>query len=634
MLPTVYRNSEVTIYNVSSVSFPQSNSTTALVVPLDGSVDSEERWLYSYDVLSLGGYNYAVVYDLDQNVFSYNTLVLSFDPPQENIVRDKFYDNFTQKRGWREVSGTWQYTGNGLVAGKRGEYQDAIILSPLSGKNFTVSISFKPADGDLKVANYVSIVYDWKDERNFKYAGLMFDGSGIVYAYFSSYVDGNIVVYPQWPGLKTGLRWRFGDSFNLTLSVQGDTLSLFVNGTLCLSKVEQTSGGRLGVRMQRFYKVFFSSFKAEASRLVRFRSGDEYLEYVRSGGKLIVLNTNGYGYFASRALDYRSNEMEANVIDGSKGIRLPLKVSVPNLYPKEGTKIICYYTSQQGSSVYAFKEDVGSGEIVYVNLYPIIEAMRNSQEKSVFYSLLGKLLEPTEIQLEYFRYTPPPLKATFKEVEMSGNVEVSTSSSLFPISVDFRKVEVIDKDGRVLLLANVTGLQLSNYNNMSVTSSKLTLSEGKGFYSNLKFEDDVTMKFDGDFASAVLTTKDGKTLKLDRVKIIAIKSSNISLYAFEPAVTLQGTAYFKELYPPGAVRSKTRVYGHDLKVNGTVALKMYLSDTYSWASSFDVSGKFERVPPLLLYDELTSLPQATFWSMILAPIFIVMLLTTCREKKS
>jgi hypothetical protein len=217
---------------------------------------------------------------------------------------------------------------------------------------------------------------------------------------------------------------------------------------------------------------------------------------------------------------------------------------------------------------------------------------------------------------------------------MSGNVEVSTSSLLFPISVDFRKVEVIDKDGRVLLLANVTGLQLSNYNNISVTSSKLTLSGGKGFYSNLKFKDNVTMKFDSDSASAVLTTKDGKTLKLDHVKMFTIKSSNISLYAFEPVVTLQGTAYFKELYLSDTLRWKMRVYGQDLKVNGTVTLKMYLSDTYSWASSFEVSGKFERVPPLLLYDELTSLPQATFWSIILAPIFIAMLLTTSREKKS
>ena len=61
---------------------------------------------------------------------------------------------------------------------------------------------------------------------------------------------------------------------------------------------------------------------------------------------------------------------------------------------------------------------------------------------------------------------------------------------------------------------------------------------------------------------------------------------------------------------------KTRTKGQRLKINGTIALKIDLSDIYSWVSSFDASGRFERVPPLLAYDELTSLPQATLWSIL------------------
>jgi len=633
LLPTVYRNSEVTIYNVSSVSFPQSNSTTALVLPLDSSLDSRETWLYAYDILSLGEYNYTALYDLDKNIFSYDTLILSFDPPQGNVVKDSFYDDFAQKRGWREVSGTWQYTSGGLAAGKEGEYQDAIILSPIGGRNFTASLSFKPLDGDLKVANYVSILYDWRDKQNFKYAGLMFDGSG-VYAYFGSCDGGKITVYPPWPGLKMSLRWGFGDSFHLTLSAQGDTLSLFVNGTQYLSKVEERSGGGLGIRMTRFYEVLFSSFKAEVSRLVQLRGGDEYLEYVKNGGRLIVLNTNGYGYFAGRALDHHGGEIEAEVINGSRSIDLPLKVSTPNLHPTKGdVKIVCYYTSPQGSSVYVFKENVGSGEIVYVNLHPIIQAVDNSQEKSAFYGLLGKLLEPTGVQLERFKYVPPPITATFREVEMSGRVEISTLSLLFPINVDFKRVEVIDRDGRVTLLTNVTGLQLSNYNNVSLATSNLTLSAGKGFYSNLKFEGNVTMAFDSDLTTVTLTSKDGKALKLDHVKAITINSDKASLYAREPTITLQGTAYFKELYSSGTVLTKTRAYGQDLRVEGVATLKTYLSDTYTYVSSFDISGKFERAPPILTYDELTSLPQAAFWSIVLAPAFIALALIIQRKEK-
>jgi hypothetical protein len=283
--------------------------------------------------------------------------------------------------------------------------------------------------------------------------------------------------------------------------------------------------------------------------------------------------------------------------------------------------------------VYAFKENVGSGEIVYVNLHPILQALDNSQEKSAFYGLLGKLLEPTGVQLERFKYTPPPLTATFREVEMSGRVEISTTSLLFPINVDFKRVEVIDRDRRVTLLTDVTGLQLSNYNYVSLATSNLTLSAGKGFYSNLKFGGNVTMSFDSDLTTATLTTKDGKTLKLDHVKAITVNSDKASLYAREPTITLQGTAYFKELYSSGTVLSKTRAYGQNLRVKGAVTLKTYLSDTYTYVSSFDISGKFERVPPILTYDELTSLPQAAFWSIVLAPIFIAFILFIHREEK-
>jgi len=49
--------------------------------------------------------------------------------------------------------------------------------------------------------------------------------------------------------------------------------------------------------------------------------------------------------------------------------------------------------------------------------------------------------------------------------------------------------------------------------------------------------------------------------------------------------------------------------------------------------AFKISGRFERTPPLLQYDKLTSLPQAAFWSIILAPIFTAILLIVHRERK-
>ncbi|MBS7635703.1 hypothetical protein KEJ34_09580, partial [Candidatus Bathyarchaeota archaeon] len=378
MLPVIYRNEEVTIYNSSSVSFPQTNSATALVIPYDDLIDPKEGWLYAYDMLSLGEYNYTVFYDLDPSMFSYDLFILSIDPPEGNILKRTFRDNFSNESGWLSISGDWRYTDQGLQVGKMGEYQDAMFISPVSAQNFTASLTFMPLDGDLRVANYVSIIYDWKDKNNFKYAGLMFDGSGVVYAYFSSYKDGVVVCYPKWPGLNTGLRWGFGDSFNLTVSADGEMARLYVNGRPYLRVEGGAAGGKLGIRMTKFYDVLFTSFEAEASLAVQLRDVMDYLEHVRNGGRLIVFNTNGYGYFSNRMLKIKNSSLTVDEINGSVEVKLPLALGVPILEPRSGVEPLALYISQEGSSIYAAVERHGSGEIIYVNIYPIISASESN----------------------------------------------------------------------------------------------------------------------------------------------------------------------------------------------------------------------------------------------------------------
>ena len=145
------------------------------------------------------------------------------------------------------------------------------------------------------------------------------------------------------------------------------------------------------------------------------------------------------------------------------------------------------------------------------------------------------------------------------------------------------------------------------------------------FYSKLKFKDDVTIAFDDSSASIVLTTDDGNIVQFSNVKTLSIENyGQIGLYAREPTIKVQGSASFKELYSSGAIYQRTRTWGQDLKINGTIALTSYLSDAYSWVGSFDASGRFERNPPLLSYDELASLPQAALLSIILLPIILTL----------
>jgi hypothetical protein len=623
MLPVVYRNNEVTVYNASSISFPQGNSTTALLIPFDESLDPEETWLYAYDMLSLGEYDYTVVYDLDPKVFSYETLILPVDLPKGNILQRSFEDNFTK---WTVVSGTWVYKTDGLHAGKLGEYEYAVILSPASGQNFTASLSFKPLDGDLKVANYISIVYDWRDKDNFKYAGLMFSSSS-VYAYIGSCENGNKTQYPPWPGLNTGLKWHWGDSFNLTVSINRDSATLWINGTDYLTAKSIANGGRIGISMDRFYHVLFTKFKVETFSLIQGRNPAEYLGYVQNGGNLIVLNTNGYGYFADAMLKVNGSAIEVDtIISDSEKIMLPAKLTVPKLLPKTGdAETIAYYRAQQNISIYAVREKAGSGMVTYVNVYPIMEAIKQAENKSVFYEIIGKLLSYTGIRLRPFQYMFAST-TVFRQVKMSGDIEVNAQSVLFPLSLNLRKVEITYDNNSLVSILDVTGIKIMNCGNVLIEASDLTLCNGRGFYCTLTFEGKVAIRFEDNSASIILSTVKGNVTRISDVNRITIGSDygSVMLYARQPSIRLRGMASFKELYSSGAIYQRTLTLGQNLNINGTVELNIYLSDVYTWASSLDASGFLQRSPPLLQYDELTSLPQALSWSLILTLIFLAL----------
>jgi hypothetical protein len=59
MLPIAFNNSEVKIYDVSKVSFPQPNSDSLLVIPVEKTI-SEQNLYMAYNILSQGLYNYTV----------------------------------------------------------------------------------------------------------------------------------------------------------------------------------------------------------------------------------------------------------------------------------------------------------------------------------------------------------------------------------------------------------------------------------------------------------------------------------------------------------------------------------------------------------------------------------------------
>lgn len=620
--PIVYQNDKASVYNLSAVSFPKGESEVALLEPFDSSADPAHRWLYVNDILSMSQRDYSVVYDLDPTIFNRSTLILPIDLPMQYSVQHSFMNRFDET-DWMPISGTWQNTPEGFQAGSLNEQQDAILLDSRYVRDFNASLNFKLLSGDPVSLNYVSLIYDWKDQNNYKYAGIMFQAEKS-YAYFVSNINGILTSSPAWPGLDTGIHWQFGDSFNLTVTLSGTNLSLFTNGSKCISTEGFFTGGNLGIRMTRFNQVLFTSLETSTSNQAQLRESEDYLNYANAGGKLVVLNTNGYGYFADRLFTISNTTTEAFKISGVDSV-FPDKLKMDTVLPKTNTETIAYYWSGHNSTLYAAKEKVGSGEITYLNVFPIVEAIEASSDRPSFSRILGTLLDAAKIWIKPFTYVIPEL-SSFQKVDMFGRVLVNTSSLIFPISMDIAQVQIIGKGNNVSKLVDVSQLQVSSSVSISIKSAYLSLKDGEGFYSKLELSNVTSITADGSYMSVSASSLDGGSSKFDFVEAINLESaSEILLYARQPTIQAQGVTVFQALYASGETFQKTLNQGQDLRINGNTIVVSYLSDKYTWSSVLDFTGSFERNPPVLGYDELSSIPQTIFWALLIVPAYLVIL---------
>ena len=172
LLPIAFNNSEVTIYNATKPSFPQAESENTLIVPFAPFTD-QQNILASYYILSNGLYNYTVAYDIDHNALNTSTLILSYDPPENNIASNTFQDNFNQAlESWSTQQGTWNVANGRLNGGETGNSAGGVLLSPVSAENFTATVTINPLNGDTTTSNYARFIYSWTNSANYRIADI------------------------------------------------------------------------------------------------------------------------------------------------------------------------------------------------------------------------------------------------------------------------------------------------------------------------------------------------------------------------------------------------------------------------------------------------------------------------------
>jgi len=619
-LPIVFNNSEVKIYNMSKPSFPLPNSDNVLLIPLDKTIENQNLYA-AYAILSQGFYNYTVAYDLDDKVLNANTVILSFDPPEENIVTRAFQDEFNQTLGsWGIPKGSWRIEDDKLLGGESEKYGEGILLSPTFAENFTATFKVELLSGNVTALNYVSLVYSWIDSKNYRIADVLFSSDTYVYVLFRTFVNGVEKKLPEWPGIKTDLKWDFGNEYNITVTVNGTLNEISINNKTFLSSNLGNNKGKVGLHYYRFYAVSFDDFSVNYTTQLSLRPVEDYLDYLRSSGKIIVLNTNGYGFFADELFSISNSSMNAKRIEGQNlKVDLPREVSAPKLISKNSsTTTLSRYVAALNETPFISHQSYGNGELFYVNVYPLIEAMHETSDDSAFYELLGQLLNDLNVTK-----LNPDIMLSFdgyvKEVHLSNNVNIETTALLLPLEPELEQVNVEAENGSYTF-HNVTSIAISEYPRVTIEVDSAVIHNGKGFYTDFQINSTFSVKPEDSMNLKI--TADGQDFDLASVSLISITPSKIiQLLTRTPRVSAS-EVNFIEFYPQGSIQWRTRTYGQNLKITGLTEFSVVLSDSYSALENVKLGSSFQRDPPIIMFDVLSTLPTAIFWTLMLLPIFV------------
>jgi hypothetical protein len=342
-----------------------------------------------------------------------------------------------------------------------------------------------------------------------------------------------------------------------------------------------------------------------------------------------------FGLSQSRfKIELATEGFNATQISGEKGqIKLPLGLEVMPVSTKDDVTVLSSYTNGQTNSPFAVKKIIGNSEIIYINIYPLNEAMLpNEVAIRSFYPMLGNLLEIANVDLPKYDNNVVPWIMNdavpfliFKNTTLAGNVNVYSTSVIFPQEVNFKKI-IIKTGIRELSLENVTSLVIQNGDNVNIFAHQIEISSGKGFYPLLT-ADSPQITIMGSNADLAIKLANGSIVNVNNEPMPKLSiDGSISVYVRTPSIQNDGESKFNEAYAIHSYYANLQTLGETLCIRGYVKFDMPLSDTYSFATDFIYSGSVERQPPLLQWDEWGSIKESAFWLVVSSSFFVTLFL--------
>ncbi len=631
----LFENSEVKIYSLPSniIFSPLLNSDTALIIPFD--VVGME-YLYAYDVVAQSNIPYTPFLDIDQNFLSEENVILSYDPYMENKINIEIYDDFSNSsklNNWApltfqnlaEAKVEWSII-NGSLLPEQFPNQGVAVARTLANE-FTAE--FKVTPMNCAEYGYFGLFYGYEDPNNYYSAIIAWINNQKIKVLFDKVDNGTLYPFPGPQYAPTNVDAIFGQEYIIKVEIINSTHNLYLNGEKIIEWKETTPSGTVGLFTRLFTDLRFDEFSFTGYNKFKGTSGDVYLSYVEDGGRLIILNTNGYGFFANYLAPPQEETVYATHLTGHTTVDLP-EISVNLL--DTNYEVLRWYIGMNGEKIpFTIYTRWGDGEIYYVNIYPIVAYVEEYGKNSgnVFETLKTVLNMSGNIPslskvMDYNVATATKTEAIFRSVSLNGDIIVESPSFVLPITNGY---EIILENGTSIPLSG--DISIATKTNSRIYLDNVNIEYGRGMYAKIESRSsNVTVAFGGSGEFVLMDLDEGtvKTVMTGKISFNTSRQDNnpLEFYVKTPTITSNGEASFKEFWAASsALYLKLSASGEDITINGKTIFSLSFSDVYTISDSFTYSGALTKASATVEWNEWETLPSTIIYVTIIVPAFIV-----------
>lgn len=634
----IFSNKEYTLFEMAIHDGLVPESENVLVVPRNRTTATLFDPVLALSTL---GARFTTRSETDVNLFRSKTLLLFQDPVEpadQDEERSLFqflvqsYINETRSRpsgivgDYAFVNGTWSLK-SGLLLGGDGRSSDRGYIVPNKNSSIFSGQFLITVQPPISAKSYFGFVYAFNDPDHCRILLLEFGQSSATRAYMLR-IDGSRRVFYPTEGIDVN-QWLRSGTNRVKVNINASRQILETNGVAVLDLNETLEEGRFGLYYQGPFT--FTLGGSSRSKPADEIDANDYAAFVANGGDLMIFNTDGFNFFASKIFSSIGSLVTVTRVVGPNSSQIPA-TEVHSVGLREDAQMTSSFQGENATIPLVIRLSIADGTLTYINIYDLLRSRPDLVTPVL--GLSGLILHENGPTLPNFRriaFCSANLtgRVLIRANSMISSIEAPSSSGPFPVIIFGDSIQN-------LTYGSAKSIQVKRMDSILVNCSRALISNDVGgFYQRFQIDGDLWISFPGYCEISLYSGTEGQQVIYEvngtDLRLHLPYANKLDLSLLLPNVDVAGIADFTSLHflYNDAPLSLSATLGH-AKLSGRIEFAIAVSDNYKLAGIVKL-GVVNDEP--IGVDDRIILPYLLFWALASLPFLLVLLLILAYQSR-